>query len=123
MHELSVASSIAGSVMEFVRKHEVREVLQVKLAIGEMSCLGAEQLNFCYNSVCKETPIEGSVLEIEQTKAEVHCPHCSYEGAPVIWDEVYQFVQVPTLQCPECGKSADVTEGKECMIKNIKYVA
>jgi hydrogenase nickel incorporation protein HypA/HybF len=122
MHELSVASSIADSVMEFVRKQDVSEVLQVKLAIGEMSCLGAEQLKFCYKSVCKETLIEGSTLEIEQVKAEVHCPHCSYEGEPTMWNEVYQFVQVPTLQCPECGKSADVVEGKECTIRNIKYV-
>jgi hydrogenase nickel incorporation protein HypA/HybF len=122
MHELSVASSIANSVMEFFRKEEAREVLEVKLTIGEMSCLGAEQLKFCYQAVCKETPIEGSALEIEKTAAKVHCSHCSYEGAPKMWDKAYQFVQVPTLQCPQCGKSAEVLKGKECTIKNIKYV-
>jgi hydrogenase nickel incorporation protein HypA/HybF len=122
MHELSVASSIANSVMDFARRHHPREVLEVKLAIGELSCLGAEQLKFCYKAVCKGTVIEGCSLEIEETKAEVHCPHCSYEGAPKMWDEAYQFVQVPTLQCPECGKGAEVIEGRACTIKNISYV-
>jgi hydrogenase nickel incorporation protein HypA/HybF len=122
MHELSVASSIAQSVMDFARKYNACEVLEVKLSIGEMSCLGADQLKFCYGAVCKETLLEGSTLEIEKTKAVVSCQHCQYKGAPKMWDEAYRFVQVPTLQCPECGRSAEVVEGKECTIKNIKYV-
>jgi hydrogenase nickel incorporation protein HypA/HybF len=122
MHELSVASSIANSVVDFAREHNAQKVLKVKLAIGEMSCLGAEQLTFCYKAVCKGTMVEGCALEIEETKAVVSCPHCKYEGVPKMWDEAYRFVQIPTLQCPQCGKSAEVIKGKGCIIKNIKYV-
>jgi Zn finger protein HypA/HybF involved in hydrogenase expression len=27
------------------------------------------------------------------------------------------------LECPECGKAAEPVQGKECVIKTIKYVA
>jgi Zn finger protein HypA/HybF involved in hydrogenase expression len=30
---------------------------------------------------------------------------------------------VITLQCPECGKAVEATQGKECAIKAIRYVA
>lgn len=121
MHELSVASSIADSVMDFAREHRAQKVLAVKLAIGELTTLAAEQLAFCYEVISRETLIEGSVLEIEEVKAEISCPHCSYFGAPKMWDQAFHFVRVPTLQCPECGRGTKIVKGKECTITNIKY--
>jgi|AntRauTorcE11897_2_1112592.scaffolds.fasta_scaffold16299_2 hydrogenase nickel incorporation protein HypA/HybF len=122
MHELSVASSIANNVMDFARKHNAKKVLEVKLAIGELTSLATEQLTFCYEAVCRETLIEGSNLEIEKIQAEISCSHCSYKGAPKMWAGAFHSIEVPTLQCPECGKGADAVKGKECTIKNIKYV-
>lgn len=122
MHELSVASSIANNVMDFARKHNAKKVLEVKLAVGELTSLAIEQLTFCYEAVCKETLIEGSTLEIEQIDAEVSCSHCSYKGAPQKWAGAFHAIEVPTLQCPKCGKGAEAVKGKECTIKNIKYV-
>jgi len=86
MHELSVASSIANSVMDFARKHNAQKVVEVTLAIGELTSLATEQLSFCYHTVCKDTLIDGSSLSIEKTEAEVSCSHCSYNGAPKMWE-------------------------------------
>lgn len=123
MHELSIASSIVEGVLAFVELHEVTRVLTVRLAVGELTCVEAEQLRFCYTAVAKETAIEASALEIDRVEAVVSCRHCSYHGAPKYWEDALSGGSVPTLQCPECGKAAEATRGHECSIKAISYVA
>jgi len=116
VHELSIASAIVQNVLEFVRTQQAQKVLVVRLAIGELTCLEPEQLQFCYRAVTKETPIEDSTLEIDRLEATVSCPHCGYDGRPKYWDDV------ATLQCPLCGKTVEAIAGHECAIKAIQYV-
>src|SRR5688500_15889177 len=123
MHELSIASSIVESVLEFADAHQAKKVIAVRLAIGELTCVEEEQLRFCYTAVTKETAIEESELEIEQTAAVVRCSYCSYQGPPKYWDGALSAASIPTLQCPECGKTAEAIDGHECCIRNIRYVA
>jgi hydrogenase nickel incorporation protein HypA/HybF len=123
MHELSIASSIVESVLEFAAKNEIKKVLEVKLLIGELMAVEREQLRFCYIAITRETAMEDSSLEIEQVEATVHCRHCSFRGRPKYWEDALCFEPIVTLQCPECGKAAEPAQGKECAIKTIKYVA
>lgn len=123
MHELSIAASIVESVLEFVRSHHVNSVLKVRLAVGELTCVQAEQLKFCYESVARHTAIADSELEIEEVPACVKCAHCEYYGPPKYWMDSLSDKPVPTLQCPECGKCADAAQGHECAIKTIQYAA
>ncbi len=122
MHELSMVSTLVESVLEFVDTHQVRKVLNVKLSVGELTCVEAEQMRFCYTALTGQTPIEGSVLEIETVPAVVKCPHCFYQGPPKYWEDALFVASVPTLQCPECGKAAEAIQGHDCAIKSIKYV-
>jgi hydrogenase nickel incorporation protein HypA/HybF len=123
MHELSIASSIVESVLEFAGKNEIAKVLVVKLSIGELMAVEWEQLRFCYAAITRETAMEDSSLEIELVEATVHCPYCSFRGRPKYWEDALSFGPIATLECPECGKAADPVQGKECAIKTIKYVA
>lgn len=121
MHELSIVSSLVEKVLGFVAEQETSQVLSVRLCVGELTHLEPEQLKFCYEAVTKETPLEGSVLEIETQPASVLCPHCCYRGKPKYWDEAQAFETVPTMQCPRCGKQAEAIEGNDCSIKTIKF--
>jgi hydrogenase nickel incorporation protein HypA/HybF len=116
MHELSIAASIVESVLDFVQTHPARRVREVRVAIGELTCIEAEQLRFGYEAITKETAIEDSTLSVERSEASVSCPHCGYQGKPKYWD------QVATLQCPSCSQAAEAVTGHECAIKGIKYV-
>jgi hydrogenase nickel incorporation protein HypA/HybF len=122
MHELSIVSTLVESVLEFVEAHQIRKVLNVRLAVGELTCVEEEQMRFCYSALTEKTTIEGSVLEIEKVRAEVNCPHCMYQGTPKYWEDALCQAPVPTLQCPKCGKAAEAARGHECAIKTIKYV-
>jgi hydrogenase nickel incorporation protein HypA/HybF len=122
MHEFSIATSIVESVLEFAAGQQSAEVLSVRLAIGELMQIEAEQLSFCYEAITKGTAIEGSTLEIEKLQASVQCSACSYRGRPKYWDDALCFAVVATLQCPNCGKSVEIFEGQECAIKKVKFI-
>jgi hydrogenase nickel incorporation protein HypA/HybF len=122
MHEFSIATSIVENVLEFAKEQRAAQVLAVKVALGEFAHIEAEQLSFCYESITKNTELDGSALEIERIDAEVRCPGCSYRGRPKYWEEALSYAAVPTLQCPDCGKTVNVIEGEECAIKTVRFI-
>jgi hydrogenase nickel incorporation protein HypA/HybF len=123
MHEFSIVSSIVAAVLGFAEKHEAKKILEVRLTIGKLTHLQVEQVKFCYTAIATATALEGSILEVEETEPEVWCPHCSYRGAPKYFEGAFNFIQVPTLQCPACGNATEAMKGNECAIKNVKFVA
>jgi hydrogenase nickel incorporation protein HypA/HybF len=122
MHELSIASNLVESVLEFANSPPPKKVLKVLHQIGELTCVEPDQLQFCYTAVTQETAIQDSMLEIERVPAEVACPHCGYAGPPKYWDDALSAAPVATLQCPVCGKATETTHGHDCTIRTIRYV-
>lgn len=121
MHEFSIAADIMETVSEYAAAHPEKVILEVRLRIGELTCIEAGQLKFCYESIVKGTRLDKSTLQVETTAASVRCPHCNYEGAPRRWEEALTL-SVPTLQCPKCGGAAKAVAGHECAIKSIRFV-
>lgn len=121
MHELSIASGLVEKLLEFTSANPDKEIVEVRLAVGEFSHIEEEQLRFCYTAVTTETPLEGSTLMIEKIAAMVQCPHCSYRGRPKYLEGILSEDLVASLQCPRCGKAAQPVEGGECAIKSIKF--
>ena len=121
MHELSVASAVVEKVLDFVRAHSVKKVLAVRLAIGELSHIEAEQLRFCYVAITEQTPIRDSALEIETVEAVVQCGRCRYRGRPKYWDDALSVGPIPTMECPNCGAAVEIAEGNDCAIKSIRF--
>jgi len=120
MHEFSIAASLVEKLSEFSRNNPDKKIVEVTLTIGELSHIEHEQLRFCYESINTETPLAGSTLQIEQEKAMVLCPHCSYQGRPKYWDDILAGAPVVTFQCPSCGQTVEETQGRECAIKSVK---
>ena len=121
MHELSIASAVVDSVLEFVAERSVKRVLAVRLAVGELSHVEAEQLRFCYMAITQETPLQDSALEIEKVEAAVRCDHCHYSGRPKYWEDAISAAPIPTLQCPSCGGAVEPVEGNDCAIKSVRF--
>jgi hydrogenase nickel incorporation protein HypA/HybF len=122
MHELSIASNLVEKLLEFSAQNPGRTIIEVRLDLGELSHIDREQLSFCYESITKGTPLEGSSLTIERIPALVNCPHCSYRGRPDYWDEALDMAPVVTMRCPCCGKAVDTDQGHECAIKSVRFV-
>jgi hydrogenase nickel incorporation protein HypA/HybF len=122
MHELSIASGLVEKLLQFADENPDKKIVEVCLAVGELSHIEAEQLRFCYEAITAETSLEGSKLEIKKVDAFVSCPHCSYRGRPKYWDGALSGIPVATLECPQCGKAAEPVEGKECAIKSVRFM-
>ena len=123
MHEFSIVASLVERVLEFLDGHEAKRVVALRMAVGELTCVDAEQLRSCYELVTEGTALAGSELEIEQTRALVKCPNCNFRGAPKYWEDALSSTSIPTLQCPGCGWGVEAIAGHECAIQRIKYVA
>lgn len=122
MHELSIASGLFEKLLEFSEQNPGRAILEVRLEIGELSHIDPEQLRFCYESISKETPLEGSILTISRVPVIVSCPHCTYHGPPDYWDEALAIAPVMTMRCPRCHQAVDADQGHECAIKSIRLI-
>lgn len=122
MHELSIASGLVEKLLELSAQNPDRAVLEVSLELGELSHIDPEQLRFCYESISKGTPLEGSILSVIRVPAQVSCSYCGYCGRPEYWDNVLAMVPVVTMSCPHCGKAVDADQGHECAIKSVRLI-
>jgi hydrogenase nickel incorporation protein HypA/HybF len=123
MHEFSIASSIAETVLEFAESRAVSKIVEVRLTIGELTCVEHEQLRFCFHAITNDSALEGASLEIETRPAVVRCPACDYEGPPKYWEDALEAGRCPTMECPVCGRATEAVAGHDCAIKSIKYVS
>ena len=122
MHELSIACNLVEKLLEFSVQNPERTVIDVRLDVGELSHIDPEQLRFCYESVTRETPLDGSSLTINKVPAVVNCSHCNYRGRPDYWDDALAIAPVITMRCPKCGKAVDADQGHECAIKSVRFL-
>ena len=122
MHELSVTSQIVQSVLTEAEKRGAKKVTEVHLTIGKLTFLGLEQVRFAYEVLTKDTIMEGSKLVIDEQEGTVKCSNCNYEGGFKYEDDPLYHVPVPTLRCPKCSSTVNITAGKECTIRNIKML-
>ncbi len=121
MHEFSIASGLVEKLLEFSAKNPEKKIVEVRLAVGELSNIESDQLTFCYESIIPETPLEGSTLTIEAVDAIVRCPNCSYRGRPKYWDGALSGNPIATLECPTCGKTTQAVDGRECAIRSLRF--
>ncbi len=122
MHEFSIASGVVETVLAYAETHGVKKIVEVRMLVGELTCVEAEQLKFCFSAITRDSALEGAALEIDTADAAVRCPHCAYEGPPKYWEGAQSAAFLPTLECPTCGRAAEPIAGHDCAIKSIKYV-
>lgn len=76
MHELAVTQSIVDACRE---RADGCRVLRVTLEIGTLTCVMPGSLRFCYEVAVRDTPLEGSELEIISVPARSRCRECGAE--------------------------------------------
>lgn len=120
MHELSIMTQIVDSILSEASKRHATKVEEVELEVGEYTLLGQEQLRFAYQVLSKGNILEGSKLKIRTLKGRIKCS-CGYEGCASPTEEAPHKIS-PILECPACKGGAEITEGRECVIRNIRMV-
>ncbi|MGD9496607.1 MAG: hydrogenase maturation nickel metallochaperone HypA [Armatimonadota bacterium] len=121
MHDVTAAQSIAHAVLEAARGRSVTRVEQIRLTLGAMTMLDAEQLEFWLQQMLRGTIADGARIDIQQLPLTVRCPACGFEGElPVPDDPIYHLMPyVPA--CPRCdAEELEVVGGGECVVESIR---
>jgi hydrogenase nickel incorporation protein HypA/HybF len=108
MHELSIAMSIIDLAREEAELRGAPGVDVVHLKLGPLSGIVKEALLFSYEIACRQTPLEGSKLLIEEVPIIANCPACH---------ERRHVQSIQSICCAECGTpTPEILEGRELMV-------
>jgi len=119
MHELSLATSLVDTLLEYAPKNPKSKVLEVHLRVGKLRAISTEQLKFSYEILAKDPFLKGSELVIEETPAKIHCPQCGFKEDFEVSDDSYHFT-LPTLSCPKCQSPVELEGGDEVVITRVR---
>jgi hydrogenase nickel incorporation protein HypA/HybF len=109
MHEVSIAERIVRIALDAAASHGGGRIRNVRLRLGRLSSVEPETLRFAFEIVCRETPAEGSTLEIVPVPARLRCVACRGEHEGELLD-----------QCPACGNVGfEVLAGRELQVEAI----
>ncbi|OZG72923.1 hydrogenase maturation nickel metallochaperone HypA [Hahella sp. CCB-MM4] len=113
MHELSLAEDMRDLILEKAEKDGFRKVEKVWLEVGELACVEASAMEFCFSAVMAGTPAQGAKLEIISIPGEGECHQCHHRWRV---QELYDC-------CPECGSfGARIIQGREVRVKSISVI-
>lgn len=104
MHEVSITRSIVEIAERTAREQGAARVISVTVAIGALSGVVPEAVEFCFEACTKETLLEGTRLVIDRIPGRGKCRQC---GAEISLDPY-------TFACPACsGYDLERLQGEE----------
>ncbi|MEO7960799.1 MAG: hydrogenase maturation nickel metallochaperone HypA [Ginsengibacter sp.] len=110
MHEVSIAQSIADTLMQEYDESELEKVREIHVRVGMLSGVEHKLLEHVFTFVIDGTALSKSILKTELTEVIAFCVHCQAEF------KVEQYI----FTCPSCNSpSSDVRQGNELTICKI----
>lgn len=111
MHELSIAQSVVDQVTDAARKEKAVRVVTITLAIGALSGVERESLEFAFPLAAEGTLAADAHLVIEEVPARLTCRACHAETD----------FEVPMVACSKCGSGdIEVSGGRDLIIKSVE---
>jgi hydrogenase nickel incorporation protein HypA/HybF len=111
MHELALAESIVNIVTSEMKKYPGSKALKVAIKLGALHEIVPDALQFGFDTMTTQTPLEGALLDIERIPIKGRCRNCGHEFEI----EEYLFV------CPQCySGDIEMTQGDILEISHIE---
>lgn len=111
MHEIHLAEDLLVKIKEKAKARGLSKVSKIKVKVGEMHTVGADELKFGFEMISKGNIIEGAIFEVEITPLAAKCSKCSKE----IKEKTLK------LDCPNCGSPhMEIVSGKELLVESIE---
>jgi hydrogenase nickel incorporation protein HypA/HybF len=111
MHESSVTESIIKIVVEKALENNAKKVLNINLAVGELTGFIGDSIQFYFDRYSRDTIASGAKLYIRYIKPEFKCSRC---------DNLFQKKN-DLITCPLCGGEGQSTKiGQEFFVENIE---
>lgn len=122
MHEFSISTEIAKTVLDTAEESNGNRVLSILLEMGELTLLNAEQVRFWVQELLKGSIAEGAEIRIKNVRVRIECESCNYKGRPLI-DPKDGVGYLGPLSCPQCKSfEVKVKKGEGCVLRQIRMV-
>ena len=110
MHELSIARNIVDIIRTHVAAGELKNVQTVRVKIGALAGVVPPSLEFSFNALVSDTPLQGSHIEIQQIPFVFECKTCGQSSSN----------EYGIAICDECGSTnTTVRSGTELHVIDI----
>ena len=108
MHELSICRAISDIA---VRHATGRRVSRVCIDVGGLRQVVPGTLAYCWPLVVDGTPLQGSVLDINEIPPAIDCAGCGHRTV----------LEQPVLRCADCaGSDVTIAAGNELNITSLE---
>ena len=112
MHELSIIKALIKSVEEYQRAEQANQVKSLRIEVGNMTCVDADRLLFCFDMVKQDAGLSDVDLCIDPVQATAQCLSCGHR---------YEIRRVGE-PC-KCGSyKHDLLSGNELNLTEIEFV-
>ncbi len=113
MHELSIAENIVEIIHQYVEVEKLPLVRSVSVDVGTFSGVVPDSLEFSFQAITAQTPLEKSFLKMNIIPFKILCSKCSKE---IENDD-------GIVLCSECGSlNTKIISGKELHVKEIEVL-
>ena len=111
MHEQSIVESFLALVLENAEKAKAKKVLRIYLAIGELTGVIEEAVDFYFKFLRKGTIAEDASIFYTHMPAELRCRNCNTVYNPENLD----------FHCPKCNEQqVEIIGGRELYIESLE---
>ena len=110
MHEVSLAESMLELIQERAETEGFSKVITVWLEVGMLSCVEADAMSFCFESVVANSIASDANLEIISVAGLGKCNEC-HKCSPI------KHLFDPCCHCGSFG--LDIVQGKAVKIKSL----
>ncbi|MBS3781991.1 MAG: hydrogenase maturation nickel metallochaperone HypA [Candidatus Thermoplasmatota archaeon] len=115
-------NQLVSALLDELEGRELDAIKEVRIEVGELTFLGEEQMKFAYETLSRDTILEGSELNIDSIPSKIRCEECGYEGSVNYSDGGYAHYNIPVINCPECDSKPEIVKGKETKIVGVTAV-
>jgi hydrogenase nickel incorporation protein HypA/HybF len=111
MHELGITQDMLDLVLEEAKKAGAKRVGRINLALGEMSGITSESVEFYFQMLSKDTIAQGATLSFEIIPTEARCRNCGESFA----------IKESDWLCTRCGSTdLEPISGNELCLRSIE---
>jgi hydrogenase nickel incorporation protein HypA/HybF len=112
MHEMMIAQSIHGAIVEEANKRNLKPV-GAKISCGQLNPINDDSLNFAFEIAANGTVCEGVVLEIVHIPLSAKCKKC---------EKFFDF-DIYSPICPECESiEFEFSPDAELLLEEIEFL-
>ncbi len=136
MHEWAIAEGVVSAVSKLAEERG-KEVMRVKIVVGELSGYEIEVLDTALKSLSIDTPLRKARFEIVVEPTQFKCNFCGFEwGMPEVRGQLAEIfgsenaetpmhyipeLAVAFLKCPKCGSpDFTITAGRGVRVAEVE---